>query len=75
MKLGELCEVMNAGMILKFHEKSEEKRIWVDEGTSFQQKMVVFKYFANWDVVGISPYDGANYKFLEVEIVKPEEEE
>ena len=75
MKLGELCEVMNVAMVLKIRGRDpEEENIWVDDYTSFQQKMAEFKDFISWDVVGISKYYNTKRGF-EVEIVKPEEEE
>lgn len=74
MKLGELCDVMNAEMFIKYSDgKSEDLGFWV-HGIKYQQKLYSCKDFTRWDVVGISGYPSEPNKVI-VEIVKPEEEE
>ena len=74
MKLGELCDVMNAEMFIKYSVgKSEHLGFWV-HGITFQQKLHRCKDFVDWDVVGISGYPSEPNKVI-VGIVKPEKEE
>ena len=74
MKLGELCEVMDAAMFIKYSiGKSEHLGFWV-HGITFQQKLHRCKDFVDWDVVEISGYPSEPHKVI-VGIVEPEEEE
>ena len=74
MKLGELCEVMNAAMFIKYSDdKKDPCGFWV-HGISFQQKIHRCKEFASWEVIGITDHPTEPSKVV-VEIVKPEEEE
>ena len=74
MKLGELCEVMDAAMFIAYSDgKNEGLGFWV-HGITFQQKLHRCKGFVDWDVVEISGYPSEPNKVI-VGIVKPEEEE
>ena len=74
MKLGELCEVINVAMFIKYsNDKGEGMGFWV-HGISFQQKLHRCKDFARWDVVGITDHPAEPSKVI-VEIVKPEEDD
>ena len=73
MKLGELCDVMNAEMLIKYsYGKKKDLELWVHE-IAYQQRLYRCKDFVDWDVVGISGYHSEPNTVI-VEIVKPEEE-
>jgi len=74
MKLGELCEVVNTAMLVEYRDESDEYHSFWVHGISFQQKIHRCKEFARWDVSAIEP----NFEYpdrINIEIVKPEEEE
>lgn len=74
MKLSELCEVMNYPVNVYYKDENKEKVSFYLNGESFQQKIHQCGEYAHWNVVGISRENGC-CAFIEVEIVKPEEEE
>lgn len=74
MKLGELCEVLNLSVTVKHKDKDGELNSFYLNGKSFQQMIHQCGEYASWDIVAICREHGS-CEFIEVEIVKPEEEE
>lgn len=74
MKLGELCDVINGAMFIKYsNNKGEDKGFWVN-AIPYQQMLYRCRDFARWNVVGITAHPSEPNKVI-VEIAKLEEEE
>lgn len=74
MKLGELCEVMNMDMNVQYRDEDNNTVGFFVNGDSFQQMIHRCGEHAFWDVVEITQ-EVTGHDYLDVEIVKPEEEE
>ena len=74
MKLGELCKVMNLNLSMQvsYQDKDDgEITFWVNGKSS--QKLKRCGVYSSWNVTEISK-DNTSSSYIDVEIVKPEEE-
>ena len=74
MKLGELCKVMNLNLSMQvsYQDKDDgEITFWVNGKSS--QKLKRCGVYASWNVAEISK-DNTSSSYIDVEIVKPENE-